>query len=274
MSGIVIQTGGNTVFGRIAKLSSVGAPARTTLQTEIYRFVMIIISLALFFGVLVTVLWGAWLNREYYGFITSSGAVINLVAVCVAFIPEGMPSAVTISLSVVANRLSKNKILCKTLMTVETLGAVDVLCSDKTGTLTKNVMTVTNAAVLDDEVSAMEARDRIVRGGEAGEGCTQLAAVAGICNSATFAESSIDQPIGLRLVNGDATGTSCFVSSMRHCSELTPQTLPYFASPSRCDRFRNRRLNGSRNTKSTLARKRNLCSRYACFTSASGALTR
>lgn len=121
-----------------------------------------------------------------------------------------MPSAVTISLSVVANRLAKNKILCKTLMTVETLGAVDVLCSDKTGTLTKNQMTVTNAAILDDEVSAQEARDRIVRGGDAGEGCRELAAVAGICNAALFDESTMDQPIGLRLVNGDATGTSPF----------------------------------------------------------------
>jgi sodium/potassium-transporting ATPase subunit alpha len=203
---VVIQTGSDTVFGRIAKLSSTGAPALTTLQVEIKRFVTIILCLALFVGTLVTVLWAAWLNKEHYGFITTSGAIVNLVAVCVAFIPEGLPSSVTISLSVVASRLAKNKILCKTLMTVETLGAVDVLCSDKTGTLTKNQMTVTNAAILDKEMSAAEAREIMGCGGERSEGCIQLAAVAGICNSATFDESTKDQPIASKLVNGDATG--------------------------------------------------------------------
>ena len=90
-TGVVIQTGSNTVFGRIANLSSKGAPSLTTLQREILRFVLIIVALALFFATLVTVLWGAWLNREHFGFITSSGAVINFVTVCVAFIPEGLP---------------------------------------------------------------------------------------------------------------------------------------------------------------------------------------
>ena len=113
----------------------------------------------------------------------------------------------TISLSVIANTLAKNKILCKTLMTVETLGSVNVLCSDKTGTLTMNRMTVTNAAVLDDEMDATEARDRIVRGQD-DESVRQLAAVAGVCNAAVFDESTMEQPIGLRLINGDATGAS------------------------------------------------------------------
>lgn len=231
---MVVQTGGQTVFGRIAKLSSTGAPAQTTLQREISHFVFIILVLALTFAVTVTVVWGAWLNREHYGFITASGAVINFVAVCVAFVPEGMPASVTISLSVVANRLAKNKVLCKTLMTVETLGSVDVLCSDKTGTLTKNRMTVTNAAVLDDEYTAQEVRDRIVRGGDAAQGCRQLAAVAGLCNSAVFDEATMDQPIGLRAVNGDATGEPLLVVAVSAAPADELQILPSYASPSRC----------------------------------------
>jgi len=60
----------------------------------------------------------------------------NLI-ITVAFIPEGLPIALTSSLTIVANIMRKNKILCKSLKTVETLGAVSVICSDKTGTLTK-----------------------------------------------------------------------------------------------------------------------------------------
>lgn len=123
-----------------------------------------------------------------------------------AFVPEGLPASVTISLAVIANALSKNKVLCKSLMTVETLGSVNVLCSDKMGTLTKNQISVTRVAILNDDFDATEARDKIVRGGEGGEACRQIAEVAGVCNGAVFVEGTVDQPIGLRLVNGDATG--------------------------------------------------------------------
>ena len=204
--GVVILTGDLTVFGRIAKLSSSGGPSLTTLQKEILRFVLIIVTLAVSLAILVVVLWAAWLNRDHKGFISTSTLVIDIVSVCVAFIPEGLPAAVTISLAVVANTLARNKVLCKSLMTVETLGSVNVLCSDKTGTLTQNRMTVTNVAVLDDEFDATVARDRIVRGGENSQSSRQIAAICGVCNAAMFDESTMDQPVGLRQVNGDATG--------------------------------------------------------------------
>lgn len=59
------------------------------------------------------------------------------MSVAVAFIPEGLPIALTASLTISANMMRKNKILCKSLKTVETLGSVSVICSDKTGTLTR-----------------------------------------------------------------------------------------------------------------------------------------
>jgi len=63
--------------------------------------------------------------------------IVDCVSVAIAFIPEGLPIALTASLTITANTMRKNKILCKSLKTVETLGSVSVICSDKTGTLTK-----------------------------------------------------------------------------------------------------------------------------------------
>ncbi|GMK56262.1 hypothetical protein CspeluHIS016_0301020 [Cutaneotrichosporon spelunceum] len=206
-SGVVFQTGDATVFGRIAKLSSHGGPRQTTLEKEIFRFVFIIVGFALSIALLVIILWTAWLNKKHKGFIPPATLVISVVSVCVAFIPEGLPVSITISLKVVANALARRKVLCKTLMTVETLGSVSVLCSDKTGTLTSNCMTVTHAAVLDSEFTNIEAASKLLEGKD--ERIGQLAAIAGLCNGAQFE--------GEGRVNGDATDSAIlrFADSLR-----------------------------------------------------------
>lgn len=63
--------------------------------------------------------------------------IVNCVSVGIAFVPEGLPVAVALSLTIGAKIMRKNNILCKSLAPVETLGSVSVICSDKTGTLTK-----------------------------------------------------------------------------------------------------------------------------------------
>lgn len=88
---IVIQTGDNTVFGRIAKLSSASTGSLTTLQREILRFVLIIGALALFTAIIVIILWGAWLRVDYPNYLSVPGMLVDVISVLVAFIPEGLP---------------------------------------------------------------------------------------------------------------------------------------------------------------------------------------
>lgn len=80
---------------------------------------------------------GAWLRKDHPAWINVPTLIVDCVSVAIAFIPEGLPIAVTASLTITANIMRKQRILCKSLKTVETLGAVSVICSDKTGTLTE-----------------------------------------------------------------------------------------------------------------------------------------
>lgn len=135
--GIAVSTGDSTVFGKIAKLTNTPKSGSTTLQKEILRFVIIICSLMVFFSIVVIICWAAWLRHSHPNWISVGGLIIDIVTVAVAFIPEGLPIALTASLTITAGIMKRNQVFCKSLKTVETFGAVSVICSDKTGTLTK-----------------------------------------------------------------------------------------------------------------------------------------
>lgn len=87
--------------------------------------------MALTLDILIVALWAGWIRKDHPGFISVAQLIINVVSVAVAFIPEGLPVCVTLSLSKIASSLSKERILCKSLATVETLGSMNVLCTDK-----------------------------------------------------------------------------------------------------------------------------------------------
>jgi sodium/potassium-transporting ATPase subunit alpha len=129
------------------------------------------------------------------------------MSVLVAVIPEGLPVSVTLSLTIIAKALADAKVLCKSLTTVETLGAVNVLCSDKTGTLTQNKMFVQSASVLDKGYTTDEARLAITKGDDQ-EALQQLHVVAGLCNAATFDAATLSAPVSQRKINGDATDSA------------------------------------------------------------------
>lgn len=133
--GIIINTGDRTVIGNIAKLANVTEEHETTLGREIGRFVKLISVIAISFG-LIFFIAGVLIG---YNIATN---IVNSIGIIVANVPEGLLITVTISLTITAKNMAVKKVLVKNLQSVETLGSTTCICSDKTGTLTENKMTI------------------------------------------------------------------------------------------------------------------------------------
>ena len=198
--GIVVDTGDSTVFGSIAKISSLPKRGLTPLQREILRFVLIVLSIVFVLIILAIILWAAWIRRDYPSWISVSTLIVDLVSIAVAFVPEGLPIALTSCLVITAAAMKKNNILCKSLAVVETLGSVSVLCLDKTGTLIKNQMFVTAASVGVDEMALNDNEKQPEMGN-----LSHLYAVAGLCNSASFDPTTLHLPLAERKIHSNAT---------------------------------------------------------------------
>jgi sodium/potassium-transporting ATPase subunit alpha len=186
------------------------------IEKEIHRFVLIIGAISVSFAILVVIMWAAYLRHAHPDYLSTSQLLIIAMSVIIAVVPEGLPVSVTLSLTIIAKALGKNKVLCKSLTTVETLGAVNILCSDKTGTLTQNKMLVHTASILDKEFSPIQAREAIADT-EAGDTLEQLHLVAGLCNAARFDAATCQLPISQRKINGDATDAAI----LRFAAELS-----------------------------------------------------
>ncbi|MBI2675921.1 MAG: calcium-translocating P-type ATPase, SERCA-type [Candidatus Aenigmarchaeota archaeon] len=144
--GIVIATGMSTEIGRIARLIEEVEEEATPLQERLEAFGK---NLGYFILAIAAVVVIIGLAREgfFSGQLLENREVVSIIimgiALAVAAIPEGLPAIVTITLALGLQRLSKRNAIIRKLPAVETLGSTTVICSDKTGTLTKNEMTVT-----------------------------------------------------------------------------------------------------------------------------------
>lgn len=134
--GIVVSTGGDTEFGAIsASLAEIESP-RTPLQESMDRLGKELSYMS--FGVITLImLVGLWRGRKFLELFQIG------VSLAVAAIPEGLPIIVTVTLALGVLRMSRRNAIVRRLPSVETLGSVNVVCSDKTGTLTQNHMTAT-----------------------------------------------------------------------------------------------------------------------------------
>ncbi|KAB8289830.1 hypothetical protein EYC80_010462 [Monilinia laxa] len=220
--GIVVATGDTTVFGRIAQLTNTPKTGMTTLEREVFNFVLVIVTIMGTMIVLVIIIWAAYLRKSYPDWINVPTLIVDCVSVAIAFIPEGLPIALTASLTITAKLMRENKILCKSLKTVETLGAVSVICSDKTGTLTKNKMFVTECSMGTNSMTPQTARDEMISSGRNKTAIAQMRSIAGLCNYGEFDVSIIHLPLSERKINGDATDQAVlrFSESLGPVSEL------------------------------------------------------
>lgn len=186
--GVVIGTGLKTEIGQIAKMLSGTKQEETPLQkrladlSKLLGFITLGLVTLLFIIALVK---DPSLDNIKHMFLLS-------ISLAVAAVPEGLPAVVTITLALGVQRMVKVNTITRRLPSVETLGAVSVICSDKTGTLTQNVMTVVSAYMNEKQI---EASDFTV------ESIGQLADGLSLCSDASVDHGVYGDPTEIALVN-------------------------------------------------------------------------
>ncbi|TSA07162.1 MAG: cation-transporting P-type ATPase [Deltaproteobacteria bacterium] len=151
---IAFATGMRTEFGHIAHLTSAVEAGLSPLQKEIIKVTRIIAFLATTTGVVFFVI-GHLIGRGFWE------NFIFAVGIIVANVPEGLLPTVTLSLAMGSQRMARKMALIKTLTSVETLGSVTVICTDKTGTLTQNRMEVKKIWTVDSQQSTVNSLMKI-----------------------------------------------------------------------------------------------------------------
>ena len=144
-TGIVVSTGKNTEIGKIAlslnDIDRIETPLQLKIKELSKKITFIVFIILIFIFIL------ALINKY---------TILEIIMLCsslaVAAIPEGLPTVITITLSVGISNLAKKKTVVKQMQAVETLGAIDIICSDKTGTITQNKMTVKDEYVIDENM--------------------------------------------------------------------------------------------------------------------------
>merc|ERR1719262_660805 len=208
--GMVVNIGDETVMGRIAGLASGLDTGDTPIAKEIAHFIHLITGVAVFLGVsffiIAFILGYHWLD-----------AVIFLIGIIVANVPEGLLATVTVCLTLTAKRMASKNCLVKNLEAVETLGSTSTICSDKTGTLTQNRMTVAHMWFDNAIAEADTSEEQTGKSNyKSLPGWKPLERCAALCNRAEFKPGETNKPVLKREVNGDASE-----AAILKCTELS-----------------------------------------------------
>ena len=190
-SAVVVATGMNTELGHIAGLLQRSEPETTPLQRRLAELGKVLVVVCL---IIVAIIFALQLAR--------GGELLEMllisVSLAVAAVPEGLPAVVTLTLALGLQRMVKRNALVRKLPSVETLGSVTVICSDKTGTLTRNEMTVR-------EIVAGGERFQVTGGGYSPQGQflkgREVAEVVRLRSNEALSESPKSHDFGYEPVN-------------------------------------------------------------------------
>ena len=145
--GLVVATGDQAVIGQINLMTqSENDNFSTSLHKEINRFVTIVAIAALSTGVVLCIVWGAWLYHDHPTFLPSAAFILQLISIIISYVPEGLPVTVTLTLVLIAKRMFTQNVLVRNLAIVETFNSLSLIATDKTGTLTLNKMSIVELA--------------------------------------------------------------------------------------------------------------------------------
>jgi sodium/potassium-transporting ATPase subunit alpha len=201
---VTFATGMSTEFGKIAHLTGGVQERLSPLQKEIIRVTKIVAVIAITTGILFFSL-GFFMGRGFWhNFLFAVGIII-------ANVPEGLLPTVTLSLAMGSQRMAKKKALIKTLTSVETLGAVTVICTDKTGTLTQNKMEV-------EKIWNVGAgfKPALTKGDVVGHFYDMLMQTASLCNNATYEDEKY---------KGDPTETAIFKAARETLGDIKAERV-------------------------------------------------
>ncbi|MBM3421795.1 MAG: cation-translocating P-type ATPase [Chlorobi bacterium] len=192
---LVVETGMRTELGKIASMIQNVRHEETPLQKKLDRLGKTLAVIALVVAAVVA-LTGVYIEGKSW-----AEVLIIAIAISVAIVPEGLPAVQTFSLAIGARQMVRRKALIRKLPAVETLGSVTVICSDKTGTLTQNRMTVTALETLDQRVEP-DTRSRHYDIEDGQSSLAALVAGAGLCCDAVLnpdGETGVGDPTEVAL---------------------------------------------------------------------------
>lgn len=189
---VVTSTGNHTKIGEISSLTRKAEKLRTPLEKKLSKLSRKLIWLTLILAVFTTL--SGYLQGKDLMLMIKTG-----IALAVAAIPEGLPIVATISLARGMLRLSRENVIIKKLESVETLGEVGIICTDKTGTLTENKMVVRSIIVQNERLEELKLNEQGLSIPD--ELKKRLFEVAISCNNAGLAEKNSEDPLEIGLLD-------------------------------------------------------------------------